>query len=1292
MRGSLGQAVAAALLLGGLLAPAAGAVPLEDLPWDGPDTSGVPAGDARHFRLALKVTPPALPDVTGLPVGATLDLAAELAAGGYPHDPDTLDLKGFRLNLDSFVLHAVDDAGRITARNVAVDVRPAAGADNSAFDAAQNPVVAVRWALPPGPAGVRHFHLYFDSQAHGTLPRVTPADVDLERLATSVGPGRGTRLYAALPSLPGALQGDEPRSLRIAAPDGARVVVHEYDQFDVPQPMATLDVPSMQARTYRLGNNGALPSRGLVMVTSDKPVLVEALYRGPSAHFLPSLQGGAVGSRFFHVPAGAEDWSVVCPSTPEMAASGAPSCRATVSQGGAVQSIEVGLNAERRVSVAAGQAVQVEASRGQVAVERLGSGVALWPPLDGPRRARLFIGEAGAGDRLHVAARQAGASALVQSLEGARPILDPNLRLDNPLDAPWGRNWASGKDHAGGTALVRANLPGSLVVVSGTRDPHDPARYGAMVAMPTPDGGYTYTVPVPKDAAGVAVGGVVLFAPSAGTSVQARLVDGAASTLTTVRTQAADEPILLDGAGVWQVTADRPVVAQWLAPGLDAFGGFASGFTDAAAVEVADAQYAARAFDLEALEPILLAPADAEEVTFSIQVRNAGRKVDGSPFADVVRLELPVPAGWPEALVAPSVVNLAANGAETVEATVRIPDGVAAASSGVTLSLVGTLRDVPGLPPSGLMVTEQLRISFTTHRAVQVTADGFDDLSESGLQDGKATFGLHVINTGSVADTYDLEMSAVPTGWVLTLDCEACEGTLGEDLASPVLGSGETLQLEVTLELQGAAAGRASVSVEATSQEDRSVGDSVRLVAATDVHRSVTARVAQPVIVTPPGTVATFTVTLTNTADVPEELNVSLQSFRPPGWEAPAILVGDQPLGTDPRIGIEADSDRTLTVRQPIPKEARSGQVALDRLQFASTLSSKLAFDVELRAVAGRVDGLTLEGPSSLALLPGQAFELELAVASASNHNVSARIEPRATYPGDWSFQDSQGAAPPWNVTLAQGDRKVLVVQGRAPPGLPPTQATLHRLEFRVLASGTTGLAAVVPLSVPAVVAVRAEVAQDRLVRGVENLVALRVANDGNLPVEYTSSWVGLPEGWTGAGPRGQLAAGSAANATAVLDVPATEDAHARDLVLRILSADGETLADVPVRVGLGTPVLAAELGARLPLADGRSTYRIHVSNLGNASAYDVRIRLERDGEVLDQALLHQVRPGAVQQANLLGPADAAGLRVVVESPQGQAQVDVAAGAAGKDAPVPAAAALAALAAALAARRGRRPA
>lgn len=1244
-------AVAALLVWLALPEPASGqAQPAA--PWLHPSCQAteLPAGECRAFRILLRAeVAPDLHGLADLPATATLDIAEALVENGYPPSVNG-GLQGFALDIESFVLIEVDGSLAPVREHLGQPVPeallaiPGDIASPLPYHPETNPTVTIRYTLHGPTAGPRHYFLYFDSATSSPAKPIRAADAEIGQAATSVGPGRGNVHYVLLHGDLGLPSANDPRTVTVtnlqARP--VQVKVHPYNAFGIPdeQPEATLTVPAgvgasaslslaSDASAFKLVTQG-----GLVTVEAESRVAATTFPSTTMRLFLPSLDGGFVGKQFAGASKAPTTWTAYCAPAAERDCNVSfDGTTVQVEQGGA-HAFPASANAIHNVvsdSNIAVQRVPVQASTDQL-------GVQVWPALDGPASARQFAGDARsqtqAADRLFVASYQPTDLVTAALLHGPRTTLSDGLNLRGPgifadgsgqgWGTTWNRDWrlaenpAARPKHVGGPTALES-LTGPVTVLNGW------AALAGDVSANQPfqskDGGLTYHVALPSDQSGQPLGRIALFAPFQGTSVTAHRHDG----LTRQANGLPGDAVLaafLESPGAWTIRADKPVIAVWHKVGESPMSAIAPGLADAAVTTVAWAQFSGpiASLDSQPFHPV----SPGATASIPLTVRNHARTVQGTPLVQQVALDATVPAGWPAPRLIPSTLSL--QGGETQSATleVRVPATVDLTPGGAFIGV--------SLSAGAFQVALTLRLNYDLKRGVDLQADGVDTTAHKTVAPGTpASYEILVTNTGSVADSFDVTHSLPIGDWRLETACPGETDCFLDGLwSTPELGPAQSLRIAATL-APGDLVAPTSMQFTATSRSDPNVADVVRLAASLDIGREVRLRVDQALLTANPGNTANFTITIENAGELDEEIKIHVAQSAPDAWPPAAAVLDGSPLEVlNYTVSIPAGNVATLRLTQEIPNEAAPGELSFLRLRITSQTDKGSAQETELRAFAGRIAGLKLEGPASIALAPGETRQVTYTVTSLSNAEQTIRLQA-AIEPASRTLAARLQEA---SFRIAPGGNRTVTISLESYNHTPPSAL----LDQRVVLRATTA-ADQQSLRTSVQVPERLRVSLERTVFEAParqpTFLQVPVRNEGNVPLTVTvsaahfaSKPVHIPVG------EGR-------------SVPVPVEVGERDAALPLkVHGDGRLLLQENAFIRIREPALQASVGDVRPLEGGMASYAVRVTNTANTTAYAVHVLALRGGEPVDAVAMQRLLPGATVQVNLVVPLGADSIRV----------------------------------------------
>lgn len=1277
---------------------------------------GLPSSDqGNHMRLLMRVDlPPAFRGATNIPVSYVLDLETHLA-GVYPVD-HAGDLRGFNLDLHAFRMVEVDQNSQPVqhdGQTKRVPVMVLAGGNAQPFNASTNPVVTLQWIMDGATTDTRWFYLYFDAthNGHKTAQNNNQA---LSLAASSTGPGRGTTLY--IPPLH-RHPGSDPRVIAVTKMQEGDIPV-QFTLYDRGLPVGQTTTRSIDGgigATTRYsyhdlfggsadGHDALLvravdaqgdPSGFITAeVTSRVNTVTSAFTPGSSTLFLPSLDGGYLGARFSETPSVAATWYAFCPPA------SAQDCK--TSDGLGDRNIQPG---EFGTFQATANVAKMLTSDRPVAVQRVSDqptaqmhGLTPWPPLDGPVQASRFAGvalnaQSGLGrdqdDHLSILSMQPGTSLHVKDLSGSRITLadawQPGLGLFTEQGYGWGtgwdRSWRLESDpgafptHESGPVRIRDTTNfGGMAVASG--HVADPTQFSAMLPLQSRDGGLHYeAILPPSDQA--AIGQVVVFTPHAGTTFTAtgHTLDGApiAGAIVHGGPTQAHQMITLGGglmsAGWWRIAADKPVLAAWVNEDQAPLAGLALATTQAASVQVVQAEVIGPMFDMTA--PDLVKAIPGRVAKFPVDFTLHGRNVTGASINDQVTLDIRVPAGWPSAQIFPgNQIGFAQDGTAQAQISVTVPPGVDPESGG-TIRLTARSQLEPRL-----VLRSQTFLDFETQRGVLVTADNTTVSLQKLVDQGQnATYYVEVINTGTAPDAFDVKISSPDPAWDLQITCLWDEGACPTPQQDVIEGRTPTLGQEesATFILEAGQAGPSSDAARLVTfvvANSTSVTSGVKLVTAVASDRSILTHVVDPTRFVAPGSHTTFNVTVTNAADVAEEVAIEPGGFRPGGWPSPDIDVlqhgasTPRPLDSFPdgRVSIPAGSSIQLIVRQAVPEGSLPFSFGLDRLTIEITDRDIVVpkQDVELRVITAVVRGFEAAAPvQALAIAPGTSAQMALNLRSVANVDQVVEIasEVAGTWGDAWVISDASGNTTPWKVDLGAGQEKTIAVNIEAPRQATPSSAQPTWLTMRLSAAEIDQDEIRIPVEVPN--APGAEVSKDPVVvsRGRIDEIHLGLNNTGNVPLRIRVEWSGIPAWWS-PGDEVDLGVGESASVATRFDIPTSAEGGPRDALVRLVAQGAGTVLEAPVVLHVGRPALDAVATDMRILGNGLAVCEVTITNAGEDSAYDIRAVLVDDNE-LDAVTVHQLHPGNSSVIDLVGPARTAWDVVVTsaDDPQGSALV-----------------------------------
>jgi uncharacterized membrane protein len=182
--------------------------------------------------------------------------------------------------------------------------------------------------------------------------------------------------------------------------------------------------------------------------------------------------------------------------------------------------------------------------------------------------------------------------------------------------------------------------------------------------------------------------------------------------------------------------------------------------------------------------------------------------------------------------------------------------------------------------------------------------------TQSGAAGTTVTYTLQVHNTGTVPDTFDLDLSG--NAWPTTLSDSSIS-----------LGADEGAEVYVWVDLPAGAAGNDedSVSVSAASQSDPSATDTSTLTSSVSPMYGLTLTPATDSRSTPPGSDVSYTLTVTNTGNISDSYDVDISGH---AWttNAPAqigpLMAGESTAFnvevTVPSTAVDGETDTATVV------------------------------------------------------------------------------------------------------------------------------------------------------------------------------------------------------------------------------------------------------------------------------------------------------------------------------------------------------------------------------------------
>jgi uncharacterized membrane protein/subtilisin family serine protease len=295
-----------------------------------------------------------------------------------------------------------------------------------------------------------------------------------------------------------------------------------------------------------------------------------------------------------------------------------------------------------------------------------------------------------------------------------------------------------------------------------------------------------------------------------------------------------------------------------------------------------------------------------------------------------------------------------------------------------------------------------------------------------------------------------------------------------------------------------------------------------------------------------PATLATAPMVVRNRGNVPDTLDILLGE-PPPGWRVDV---------TATRVPLDPDGAQEVALEVVVPPNATAGEVATFLINATSEGNSSKSKEVRIQVQVNQVYGLEVSAISPRQeMRPGQQAELDLLVRNTGNGRDTLIVAPGDPGAG-WSVHVE-------NMTLAmdlRSDVHVTVLL-TAPDPAVAGRSTVFPVN---VSSSYPGLVSQASFSAVVVQIWRSQVdvvglvaegrPKDRVV------IPLRIANDGNGPVEYDGD-INFPSAaWVGGLDIEHLGvpAYGSARANLTFTVPADAINRSYDFTMVVISSGGE--------------------------------------------------------------------------------------------------------------------------------------
>ncbi len=296
------------------------------------------------------------------------------------------------------------------------------------------------------------------------------------------------------------------------------------------------------------------------------------------------------------------------------------------------------------------------------------------------------------------------------------------------------------------------------------------------------------------------------------------------------------------------------------------------------------------------------------------------------------------------------------------------------AAPGILLTTTAPLT--PGVITNTAQVASSLSDSTPANNSAQatttITNSGLiygvgvspSTLGQSSLAGTTLTYTLNVTNTGNASDTFTVTLS----GNAFTTTAPATVGPLGA-------GASTTLQVVVTIPAGAAGGASDTVNVKVTSQGDPSkFASAVLTTTVTTILRGVSVSPTAAAQSGLPGTIVTYTLSMTNTGGASDTFTVTVNGN---------AFVTNAPASIGP---LAAGANTTLNVVVMIPASAAGGASDAANIKITSHGDPTKFVNSTLTTTASTVRGINVTpGTVGQSGLPGAVVTYTLSVTNTGN-------------------------------------------------------------------------------------------------------------------------------------------------------------------------------------------------------------------------------------------------------------------------------------------------------------------
>jgi len=360
-------------------------------------------------------------------------------------------------------------------------------------------------------------------------------------------------------------------------------------------------------------------------------------------------------------------------------------------------------------------------------------------------------------------------------------------------------------------------------------------------------------------------------------------------------------------------------------------------------------------------------------VTFTVTVTNVG------DVEDTYTLSATSGEGW-SVSIEPDSLTLTAGESGNATLSVVVPPDASDDDS----DIIGIKALSTGDPEVDDF--EDAYVQVTVQRGVNVSISPPEN---SGPPGENVTFTVMVINTGNVADSYDLTVND-STGWDPTLSKNLLEDVQPDE--------NKTATLSVTIPENVSADAEDKITVTATSTKDTEVSASASCIATVTVVRGVEVSISPENQKGPPKGKLEYTITIVNKGNI--EDNYSLTVSDNENW-GPTI--------SPTSLTIPSNDSRTAKLNVTIPEDAENGTKDNVTVTATSHGDNTVKDNASCTAQAFIVRGVGVSiDPSHMSDVPGATLSYTVTVTNTGNVADS------------YDLTISDDAVPSWNPTVSR--------------------------------------------------------------------------------------------------------------------------------------------------------------------------------------------------------------------------------------------------------------------------------